>query len=98
MDETLSWQAKLAKSNINILKVEMIKTPHGVVHRWFFEFTYHPKPGVFKWCKTYYDIKPKLTVLPDDDPVMWEHEAYSPEEMAEMVLSEVLSLRKELEG
>lgn len=97
MDETnLSWRARLAKSNINILKVEIINTSHGPIYRWFFEFTYHPKPGTFKWCKTYYDIKPKLSV-PDDDPVKWEYEERSPEVMAEMVLNEVLKLRKELE-
>lgn len=98
MDETnLSWRARLAKANINILKLEMINTSHGVVYRWFFEFTYHPKPGVFKWCKTYYDIKPKVSV-PADDPAQWQYEERSPEVMAEMVLDEVLSLRKELEG
>ena len=45
MDETnLSWRAKLAKANINILDIHDCTI--------FVEFTYHPKPGVFKWCKT----------------------------------------------
>lgn len=43
MDE-MSWRARLAKSNINILNIQDNKV--------FVEFTYHPKPGVFKWCKT----------------------------------------------
>ena len=49
MDECLSWQAKLAKSNINILGVT-----DGVAT---IEFTYHPKPGVFKWCKTLINVE-----------------------------------------
>jgi len=101
MDEekkpSLSWRARLARANVNILKVDLLNTEHGVVYRWFFEFTYHPKPGTFKWCKTYYDIKPKLSI-PEDDPIKWRYEEYHPEEMAEMVLDEVLALRKELEG
>lgn len=42
----LSWRAKLARSNINILDI------HD--NTIFLEFTYHPKgsPKVFKWCKT----------------------------------------------
>lgn len=42
--EELSWQAKLARSNINILDI------HDSLI--FLEFTYHPKPGTFKWVKT----------------------------------------------
>lgn len=57
MDET-SWRAKLAKSNINILSVTIQNKVgiSGFIYKWFFEFTYHPKPGVFKWCKTYLDM------------------------------------------
>ena len=70
-----SWQAKLAKSNINILQV----TPKV----WVIEFTYHPKPDVFKWCKTIYKpSSPDLTY----------------EEHGHCILEEVLQLRKELEG
>lgn len=75
MDESLSWRALLAKSNINILDVH-----DDCV---FIEFTYHPKPGVFKWCKTYF-------VKSDIDT--------GEGEIAEMLLKKVLSLRKELEG
>lgn len=52
----MSWRAKLAKSNINILQLTLLNTPDGVVYRWGFEFTYHPKPGTFKWCKTFVDV------------------------------------------
>lgn len=48
MDE-MSWRAQLANSNINILDIH-----DNMV---FLEFTYHPKPGVFKWCKTVYPIR-----------------------------------------
>ena len=48
MDETLSWRAKLAKANINILGID-----DDIV---LLEFTYHPKSDVFKWCKTYFTI------------------------------------------
>lgn len=44
--EELSWRAKLANSNINILSVDK---DGGIA---VVEFTYHPKPGTFKWCKT----------------------------------------------
>lgn len=49
MDESLSWRAVLANSNINILDIH-----DNLV---FLEFTYHPKPGVFKWCKTVYPLR-----------------------------------------
>lgn len=47
MDE-LSWRARLAKSNINILNTDGI--------RWYYEFMYHPYAGQTKWCKTYFDV------------------------------------------
>lgn len=49
--EEISWRAKLAKSNINILSVNP-DTAISVV-----EFTYHPKPNVFKWCKTMFPYR-----------------------------------------
>lgn len=75
MDEQLSWRAKLAKSNINILgaKDDML----------FVEFTYHPNgSGSFRWCKTYFYV-------PD---------GWVSDKVADRLLSEVLSLRKELEN
>lgn len=73
MDDT-SWRARLAKNNINILD-----NHDG---RMFVEFTYHPKPGVFKWCKTMYAFEPGTPV----------------EEWVKELLDEVLALRKELEN
>ena len=75
MDESLSWRAKLAKSNINILDIH-----DNMV---FLEFTYHPySGGPFKWCKTVYPFREGMRV----------------EDLAEGMMKEVLSLRKEMEG
>lgn len=84
MDEGLSWRARLAKSNINILGMD----PNRV----YLEFTYHPKPGVFKWCKTVIDNKYPLNEASGE-----EYEDFQ-ELNAQHILDEVLSLRKELEG
>ena len=54
MDE-MSWRARLAQSNINILDIH-----DNMV---FMEFTYHPQKGVFKWCKTVYPFEPGVTVM-----------------------------------
>lgn len=79
MDEAkLSWRAKLAKANINILGFDSKKPVY------YIEFTYHPKPGVFKWCKTYIEVS----------QANWYHE----EDTANEILERVLKLRKELEG
>ena len=95
MDEK-SWRARLARSNINILSV----TPT----HWVYEFTYHPKPGVFKWCKTIHEVKPTITTpvnvkelfLEDWSKLPIEKPTY--EEIANDILEEVLALRKELES
>lgn len=76
MDEALSWRARLAKSNINILNID-----DYIV---LLEFTYHPRPDVFKWCKTYFTI-PANVKLEDGT-------------LGSYIQAEVLSLRKELEG
>lgn len=86
MDETnLSWRARLAKSNINILSMDRRKV--------FIEFTYHPKPGVFKWCKTVVENRYPLSEAGDPQ----EYEDFQ-ELNAQYILDEVLKLRKELEG
>lgn len=85
MDENLSWRAKLAKANINILSMD----PRGV----YIEFTYHPKPGVFKWCKTVIENMYPLNQAGD----VQEYEDFQ-EMNAQYILDEVLKLRKELEG
>lgn len=97
MDDNLSWRARFAKSNINILNVTMVKTDHGIINRWFVEFTYHPKPGTFKWCKTYIDIPPKLED-DEDNPLAWRYADQTVDDIAQTILDAVLDLRKELEG
>lgn len=82
MDEkSLSWRARLAKSNINILNIY-----DGYV---LLEFTYHPRPGTFKWCKTYFTIPSNCWdgQCPDENGALGRY-----------LEAEVLSLRKELEG
>lgn len=74
MDESLSWRAKLAKANINILDIH-----DNCI---FLEFTYHPKPGIFKWCKTMFPYEENIRM----------------DSLTDGVLSKVLALRKELEG
>lgn len=53
MDESLSWRARLARHNINILNIDD--------ERWYYEFMYHPYNGSTKWCKTFLDVT-------NDDP------------------------------
>lgn len=53
MEESLSWPAKLARRNINILNIDE--------KRWFFEFMYHPYAGSTKWCKTFINIDPQAS-------------------------------------
>lgn len=48
MEEELSWRARLARKNINILNIDG--------YRWYYEFMYHPYPGQTKWCKTFLDV------------------------------------------
>lgn len=79
-----SWRARLAKSNINILDIH-----NGKV---FLEFTYHPKPNIFKWCKTYFELPYPLEQAGDEEYSDYE------EFNAQGILDHVLELRKELEG
>lgn len=74
--EESSWRARLAKSNINILSIDP-DTATAIV-----EFTYHPKPGTFKWCKTAFPFR-----TPNDNMELF----------GDYLLREVLTLRKELE-
>ena len=89
MDE-LSWQARLAKQNINILDVSK--------ERWFYEFMYHPYPGSTKWCKTFYDV-PMINIAPEDRKFFGADELIErdPEEIAAGLIKEVAKLRRELE-
>ena len=90
MEEKLSWRARLAKSNINILSIDD--------DRWFYEFMYHPRPGQTKWCKTYYEI-PNEIFVPQDRPYDWTKlRETDVEKIVAGLQDEVLALRKELEG
>ena len=82
--QSLSWRARLAKANINILGIDKC--------RWAIEFTYHPKPGTFKWCKTFVDVPYPLNEAMDE----LEYNDFQ-EMNAQYMLDEVLKLRKELE-
>lgn len=53
MDESLSWRARLARHNINILNIDD--------ERWYYEFMYHPYNGSTKWCKTFLEVTPLNT-------------------------------------
>ena len=99
MEETLSWQAQLAKSNINITGVQ-----YNFNHKTCvvcFEFPYHPKPGQVKWFKTADEFigvnttdKEELKRIINSGklPVVYLHD------LVPALKSVVLSLRKELEG
>ena len=98
MEETLSWQAQLAKANINITGVQ-----YGTHHKTCvvcFEFPYHPKPGQVKWFKTAEEFigvksdKEELEKVIESGklPIVYLHD------LAPALKSRVLSLRKELEG
>lgn len=99
MEETLSWQAQLAKANINITGVQYNANHKACVV--CFEFPYHPKPGQVKWIKTaeeYIGIsanKDALKKLIDDGaslPAVYLHD------LVPAIKNTVLTLRKELEG
>lgn len=98
MDEDLSWRAKLAKSNINILGVTITREPitttrntieYHEVSRWYYEFMYHPKPHQTKWSKTFFC--PNQTTAPGVDP-------FSFDQVAPLILRQVATLRHELEN
>jgi len=90
MDENLSWRAKLAKSNINILNISWsdADTQADI----YYEFMYHPKPGQTKWCKTvsrvrgYYDEESDIQCVVTTDDIL------------ATLTKDTLALRKELEG
>ena len=99
MEETLSWQAQLAKSNINITGVQY--SPNHKTCVVCFEFPYHPKPGQVKWFKTaeeYLGIDANIDKLKkmveegDNLPIVYLHN------LVPAIRKTVLALRKELEG
>lgn len=102
MDEDLSWRAKLAKSNINILSVSITREPTALltngapdpnsyheVARWYYEFMYHPRPHQTKWSKTFF-CPTSQTTPPGTDP-------FSFNQVAPLILRQVATLRRELE-
>lgn len=99
MEETLSWQAELAKSNINITGVQYSTNHKTCVV--CFEFPYHPKPGQVKWFKTAEEFiginadMAELKKLMENNkelPIVYLHN------LVPAIKKVVLSLRKELEG
>lgn len=95
MDEDLSWRAKLARANINILSVSITREPTGEgpnsyheVARWYYEFMYHPRPHQTKWSKTFFCPTPQTA--PGVDP-------FSFNQVAPLLLRQVATLRRELE-
>lgn len=88
MDE-LSWRAKLAKSNINILNFSW--NDNRTVVEVFYEFMYRPYNGSIKWCKTWTSVAGEVL---ENDAQM----AVSGEKIADELRREVLTLRKELES
>lgn len=93
MDEsqTLSWQASLAKKNINILNID-----HDT-QTWFYEFMYHPRPGQTKWCKTFF-CNPIKQKIDNNGHRVTVFTFGTASEIAAEIMKEVLELRKELEG
>ena len=92
MDE-MSWRAKLAKSNINILNIVRLGDDRSLDV--FFEFMYHPKPGQTKWCKTVLTVLGQEAELGEGE---WERLPVTGDDIVRELQSEVLSLRKELEA
>lgn len=86
MDE-LSWRAKLAKSNINILSVDI---DHNVL---YYEFAYRPHAGVAaKWVKTTSEPVMDTFAAINEGTLTVDWKATT-----ERLRTEVLGLRKELE-
>lgn len=92
MDGSLSWQASLARKNINILNIDF--NEHRTTATVYYEFMYRPYNGSIKWCKTFTDIHGKVSREKDFG------EFYLPiegEDILRKLSDEALSLRKELE-
>lgn len=91
MDE-MSWQAKLAKSNINILNIDFNEQHTQATV--YYEFMYHPKPGQTKWCKTYTNVRGMGEITYDSGEIWYPVEG---EDIYRELSKNVLKLRKELE-
>ena len=90
----LSWRAKLAKSNINILNIDFDETGTNAVV--YYEFMYHPYQGSTKWSKTFTEVMGKdVPHIPGDSHL---RAAVTFDDIGRKLSEEVLALRKELEG
>lgn len=99
MEETLSWQAQLAKSNINITGVQYTFNHKTCVV--CFEFPYHPKPGQVKWFKTAEEYFKTDTDAEEIRKIVDGEKEFPIIYLRDLVPAlkkTVLSLRKELEG
>lgn len=92
MEENLSWQARLAKRNINILNTARQGDKDLDV---YYEFMYHPKYGQTKWCKTMTHVSGKEVEITDGN---FETLPVTGDDIAESLSEEALRLRRELEG
>lgn len=90
--EDLSWQARLAKANINILNIEFNEWHTKATV--YYEFMYHPRQGQTKWSKTFTEVKGDLTGDLDSG---YYHTKIEGEDIYKKLSEEALSLRKELE-
>ena len=92
MDE-MSWRAKLAKSNINILNIAW--NDDNTIADVFFEFMYRPYNGQIKWCKTWVQVAGE--VVADSSDREYQKEV-SGDDICRTLKNEALKLRKELEN
>ncbi len=92
MDESLSWRAQLAKSNINILN--LVWNDNNTVVSIFYEFMYHPHNGSTKWCKTWTQTAGRLM---EGDSGNEYQLPVSGDDIADSLKQLTLKLRKELE-
>lgn len=92
MDEHLSWQARLARRNINILNTTRQSDKDLDV---YYEFMYRPKPKQIKWCKTMTHVSGQEVKLSEGT---WETLSVTGDDIAKVLSEETLRLRKELEG
>ncbi len=90
MDEGLSWRARLAKSNINILNI--VWSDSDSFADVYYEFMYHPKHGQTKWCKTVSRVSGEYA---DECGVQLP---VTSSDILDSLTRDTLSLRKELEG
>lgn len=89
----MSWRARLAKSNINILNITW--NEDNTVADVFFEFMYRPYNGQIKWCKTWVQIAGEVTTDYFDKEYQKE---VGGDDICQTLRDETLKLRKELEN